>query len=82
MIIVKCWKLNSKKWEKKTYNTDPEVAGEACYNMTFYNEIKGDYTKAIEWATKSYTDYENKRALKYIDDLKERIDHQELLNQH
>jgi len=75
------WEDAAAIWKKETSNTDPEIAGEACYNMAFYNEIKGDYTKAIEWATKSYTDYENRRALRYIDDLKERIDDQNIINQ-
>jgi len=29
----------------------------------------------------TYTEYENKKGLKYIDDLKERIDNQHLLNE-
>ncbi|SEM11126.1 hypothetical protein SAMN04487910_4132 [Aquimarina amphilecti] len=68
------WEGAAELWEKETNNSDPEIAGQACFNMAFYNEIKGDYTKAIEWATKAYTDYENKNALRYINDLKERIE--------
>ncbi len=49
--------------------------------MAFYNETKGDYTKTIEWTTRSYANYENKKGLKYIDDLKERINDQNLINQ-
>ncbi len=75
------WEGAAELWEKETANPDPEIAGQACFNMAFYNEIKGDYTKAIEWATKSYTDYENKNALRYIDDLKERIEHQEIVGE-
>ncbi|MDH7448224.1 DUF6340 family protein [Aquimarina sp. 2201CG14-23] len=73
------WEGAAQLWEKETSNLDPEIAGQACFNMAFYNEIKGDYTKAIEWATKSYTDYENKNALRYIDDLNERIENQKIL---
>lgn len=73
------WEDAAKLWEKETTNTDPEIAGQACFNMAFYNEIKGDYTKAIEWATTSYTDYENKKALDYIDALKERVANQNLV---
>jgi len=75
------WDGAAQLWETETSNPDPEIAGQACFNMAFYNEIKGDYTKAIEWATKAYTDYENKKALRYIDDLKERISHQTLVNE-
>ncbi|MBQ4821216.1 DUF6340 family protein [Aquimarina sp. MMG016] len=74
------WEGASELWLKETSNPNPKIAGQACFNMAFYNEIKGDYPKAIEWATKSYTDYENKNALDYIDDLKERIDNQKILS--
>ncbi len=75
------WEGAAELWKKETSNPDPEIAGQACFNMAFYNEIKGDYTKAIEWATKSYTDYENKNALRYIDDLRERTDAQKMINE-
>ncbi|WP_299315311.1 DUF6340 family protein [uncultured Aquimarina sp.] len=75
------WEGAAALWERETSNADPEIAGQACFNMAFYNEIKGDYTKAIEWATKAYTDYENKNALRYIDDLKERIENQNIVNE-
>lgn len=67
------WDEAAKLWEIETKNEDSKIAGQACYNMAFYNEIKGDYTSALEWATKSYTNYENRLALKYIDDINERI---------
>ncbi|MBQ4804843.1 hypothetical protein J8L88_18410 [Aquimarina sp. MMG015] len=73
------WDGAAELWEKETSNSDPEIAGQACFNMAFYNEIKGDYTKAIEWATRAYTDYENKNALKYISDLKERIENNKIV---
>ncbi|WP_299440437.1 DUF6340 family protein [uncultured Aquimarina sp.] len=75
------WEGAAELWEKESTNQDPEIAGQACFNMAFYNEIKGDYTKAIEWATKAYTDYENKNALRYIDDLKERIENQKIVGE-
>lgn len=75
------WDGAAALWEKETSNPDPEIAGQACFNMAFYNEIKGDYTKAIEWATKAYTDYENKNALRYIDDLKKRIENQKIVDE-
>jgi len=37
------WEGAAALWEKETTNADPEVAGQACFNMAFYNEIKGDY---------------------------------------
>lgn len=73
------WEDASVLWLKEVTNPDPKIAGQACFNMAFYNEIKGDYTKAIEWASTSYTDYNNKKALDYIDDLKERIENQKIV---
>ncbi len=75
------WEGAAELWKNETTNQDPEIAGQACFNMAFYNEIKGDYTKAIEWAIKAYTDYENKNALRYINDLKERIENQKIVDE-
>ncbi|WP_299887938.1 DUF6340 family protein [uncultured Lacinutrix sp.] len=74
------WEEASVLWEKETNNKDKDIAGQACYNMAFYNEIKGDYNRAKEWATKAYTEYENKLALKYLDDLDDRIEEVNMLN--
>lgn len=73
------WEKAAMLWEKEVNNEDPEIAGQACYNLAFYNEIKGDFTQALEWANKSYTEYENKKGLKYRDDLEERINDSALL---
>lgn len=40
--------------------------------MAIINEINGDLDKAIEWASKSYTDYGDKLALRYLNLLKNR----------
>ncbi len=73
------WDKAAALWLKETNNSDPEVAGKACFNMAFYNEIKGDYTKAIEWATQAYTDFELKKGLEYLDDLKQGLHSQQQL---
>ncbi len=75
------WEKAAELWRQETNNEDPEIAGQACYNMAFYNEIKGDFTKAVEWVNKSYTEYGNKKALKYKEDLEERITDRVLLNE-
>lgn len=66
------WDSAAELWLLETKNTDPKVAGRACYNMAIINEINGDLDKAIEWATKSYTDYNDKIALRYLNVLKNR----------
>lgn len=66
------WDSAAELWLLETNNNNPKIAGRACYNMAIINEINGDLNKAIEWATKSYTDYGDKIALRYINILKNR----------
>jgi len=73
------WDGAAELWLKETNNTDPKMAGRACYNMAISNEINGDLDKAIEWASKSYSDYGDKEALKYVNLLKNRKSKQQQL---
>ncbi|MBC8768497.1 hypothetical protein H4O18_10885 [Arenibacter sp. BSSL-BM3] len=68
-------------WEKDVENSNPRIAGRACYNMAVINEINGDLKSAMEWATKSHTDYDNKEALEYLDVLKNRLTQNQILEQ-
>lgn len=67
------WDGAAELWKKEVSNPKDKIAGRACYNMAIINEINGDLDKAVEWATKSYTDYNNKKGLYYINILKNRI---------
>jgi hypothetical protein len=53
-------------WEKETNNSSMKIAGRACYNFAIINEINGDLDTALKWAQKSYEDYNNKLALRYV----------------
>lgn len=53
-------------WEKETSNSSMKIAGRACYNMAIINEINGELDKALQWAQKSYEDYNDKLALRYV----------------
>lgn len=66
------WDGAAELWEKELNNSDSKIAGRAYYNMAIINEINGNLDKAMEYATKSYTDYENRDALRYINILKYR----------
>ncbi len=66
------WKGAEEMWLKETNNTNPKIAGRACYNMAIINEINGDLDKAIGWAQKSYENYNNRLALTYVNILKNR----------
>jgi len=66
------WDGAAELWEKELDNADAKIAGRAHYNMAISNEINGNLEKAMEFASKSYTDYNNKEALRYINILKYR----------
>jgi hypothetical protein len=66
------WKGAEEMWNKETSNPDKTIAGRACYNMAIVSEINGDLNKAIEWAQKSYENYNNHLALTYVNILRNR----------
>ncbi len=66
------WDGAAELWLKETTSNNSKAAERACYNMAIINEINGDLDKAIEWAQKSYEDYNNKLALQYVNILKNR----------
>ena len=68
-------------WQQETVNPDPKIAGRACYNMAISNEINGDLDEAMQWASKSYADYNNNYALSYLNTLKYRASQKEVLSQ-
>lgn len=67
------WMGAAKLWEKEVGNPKSKIAGRAYYNMAIINEINGDLDAAIDWASKSYTDYKIKEALRYINVLQDRV---------
>lgn len=67
------WDGAADLWEQEVSNPKGKVAGRACYNMAIINEINGDLENAIQWASKSYTDYRNRDALRYLDLLRYRV---------
>jgi Flp pilus assembly protein TadD len=56
-----------------------KVAGRAYYNMAIINEINGDLEAAVSWAQKAYSDYRNKRGLRYVRILENRKYNEEVL---
>ena len=68
------WDGAAELWNKEVSNPKRKVVGRACYNMAIINEINGELNAAVEWASKSYTDYKNKKALQYLNVLKYRIE--------
>ena len=66
------WDGAAELWLKETTNPKAKIAERATYNMAIISEINGELDKAIEWAKKSYEDYNNKLALDYLNILKNR----------
>jgi len=75
------WDGAAELWNKEVDNPKGKIAGRACYNMAIINEINGDLNNAVDWASKSYTDYKDKMALRYLNILKYRIERNEQLRQ-
>jgi hypothetical protein len=73
------WDGAAELWKKETENPKSKVAGRACYNMAIISEINSDLDAAITWASKSYVDYKNKKALRYLNILKYRVQQQNIL---
>ncbi|MGC1515676.1 MAG: DUF6340 family protein [Maribacter sp.] len=73
------WEGAADLWEQDLNHAKPKVAGRACYNMAIINEINGNLNEAIEWASKSYADYNTPNALRYINILKNRVVDQRVL---
>jgi hypothetical protein len=66
------WDGAGEIWLKETNSSKRKIAGRACYNMAILGEINGDLDAAIQWAQKSYENYNNKLALKYVNILRYR----------
>jgi hypothetical protein len=73
------WDGAAQIWSEETKNTDGKLAGRACYNMAIISEINGDLDGAMQWSQKSYEDYKIRLALNYLNILKNRQRHNELL---
>jgi hypothetical protein len=73
MARVGDWHGAAALWEKELTHPKRKVAGRACYNMAIINEIDGNLEDAAKWASKSYVEYKNKKALDYLNILNFRI---------
>lgn len=67
------WDGAAELWEMELTNPNPKIAGRAFYNMGISKEINGDLEQAIQFASKSYTDYNINSALDYVNLLRSRV---------
>ena len=68
------WNGAIESWEKAIEKGKKDKdKGRAAFNIAVAYEVLGDLDKALEWAAKSYTEYEEKDANDYHRALKNRI---------
>ncbi|BAX82186.1 DUF6340 family protein [Labilibaculum antarcticum] len=75
-------------WTEISNEDDFKLAGRACYNLAFANEIKGDFLTANQWILKSIYNYKKLKSLpsefkivkKYTLELNERTKNKEKLD--
>lgn len=72
MVRVNSWEDARSVWEPLTSSSKRKLAGRACYNMAIYYEVQGDFDAAIDWATKAYTQFNEKRSRNYVRILRNR----------
>lgn len=53
-------------WAKETESPSRKIAGRAFYNMAVISEINGNIDEAIEWARRSYEDFNIRKGLRYM----------------
>ncbi len=67
------WDEAAEIWKNTVNSGDPKIAGYAAFNLALSYEMNGDLNTALEWAEKSYYDFNNKKARSYINTIKSRI---------
>lgn len=67
------WEGALQVWEPLTKSENRKNAGRACLNMAVAYEVLGETDKALIWAKKGYTDFGNKLARDYQNQLQDRL---------
>jgi tetratricopeptide (TPR) repeat protein len=60
-------------WKRVLNSSDPELQGQAAYNLAFAAEMRSDFKSAYKWCKMAYTLYNNKRAYRYMNEIHRRI---------
>jgi hypothetical protein len=60
------WDGAAALWKEETMSSKRKAAGRACYNMAIISEINGNLDEAMQWAQKSYEEYNNRLGLRYV----------------
>lgn len=81
MADMNDWDNAIKTWESGLQLARRRDAGRICYDIAIAYEVLGDLDNAKKWATRSYVDYRNKKALNYSSILNNRIYNQQVVDQ-
>ena len=73
------WNRAADLWESELNHSKNKIAGRAAYNMAIINEINGDLDAAIEWASRSYSEYSIRRGWDYVNILERRVRSEQVL---
>lgn len=73
------WDKAAEIWSALSKTAEPKVAGKAAYNMAVVNEFNGNIPVAYDWAKVAYSDHGFSSAKPYLFELKERLQHQQML---
>lgn len=68
------WEMAAKDWNSLTRSPKQKVAKRATYNMAVAAEMMGNYNLAFEWARKAADNYNLRRANRYVNLLRIRLD--------
>ncbi|WP_423148407.1 DUF6340 family protein [Rubrolithibacter danxiaensis] len=66
------WDGAAEMWTRETKNPNAKIAGRALYNMAIIQEIRGNMEGAQDYAKQAYENFDNNRALQYLNVLKNR----------
>ncbi|MEI7595879.1 MAG: DUF6340 family protein [Bacteroidota bacterium] len=75
------WEKAAEIWKGLTVNSDPKIAGRACFNMALAAEMDGNLQLALTWAEKSMKEYKISAARSYVNIINTRIMEQERLKE-
>ena len=67
------WKEAAEVWKNGISKAPTEDAGYLTYNIAVAYEVMGDFDNALKWAERSYVEYQNDDALRYVNILNNRI---------
>ncbi len=75
------WKEAAGIWKQVMSGADRKLAGKAAFNMALACEAEGKLDSAKDWASKSYTQFGNKKAKRYLREINHRIFERKMLDE-